>query len=77
MIISTQYIKPNVTIEKEVVRDKLFFVYNHQGNHYRLFNSFEQLKRFISNGVSSWIFECETEKTLITYMNNHEYKSNA
>jgi len=68
MIISSRYIKPNITIETEIASGKKIFIYNYKGIHYRLFDSFHRLNMFILTGINSWIFECESEKSLIAYM---------
>jgi len=39
MITKTQYIRPNITIETEIVGDEQYYVYNYQGIQYKVFDT--------------------------------------
>jgi hypothetical protein len=67
MITSTIYIKPNITIEHELIGSKRFYVHNYKGVHYRVFDSLMKLREFTLHGNETWIFECETENKLEKY----------
>ena len=64
MIEETEYIKPNVTIETELVGSERFYIYNYQGMHYRVFDSNVALNMFLSNESATWCFECDNELQL-------------
>ena len=68
MILATTYIRPNITIESEIIGQKKFYVYNYKGVHYRVFNSLRSLWDFTTREYKTWIFECETEKELDDYL---------
>lgn len=68
MIIKTTYIKPNITIEHDLVGLRKFYVYNYKGVHYRVFGSLMKLREFTTKERETWIFECETEKELEKYL---------
>ncbi len=70
MITSTKYIKPNITIETEHVGERTFYIYNYQGVHYRVFNSFSGLHNFVTNESKTWDFECDNEFQLEQYLKN-------
>lgn len=70
MITTTKYIKPNITIEYELVGLRKFYVYNYKGIHYRVFDSLIKLRDFILSGNETWIFDCETENKLDKYLNS-------
>lgn len=67
MIIATTYLKPNVTIESELVGSKKFYVYNYKGVHYRVFISLRNLQEFTTRDCETWIFECGTEIEIEKY----------
>ncbi len=75
MIISTTYIKPNITIERERVTSRYFYIYNYEGIHYRIFNSHVNLQKFLLAGSETWIFDCLTESELEDYLQNLVQKS--
>ncbi len=64
MIITTKYIRPNITIETELIGLRKFYIYNYKGIHYRVFNSLLSLSNFIVREYNTWVFECETEEEL-------------
>jgi len=68
MTLSTAYLKPNITIEAELIGSNKFYVYNYQGVHYRVFNSLMNLQKFIAKEYKTWIFECGTEDELEKYL---------
>lgn len=68
MITAIKYLKPNITIEIEIINAKKIYVYNYQGVHYRVFSSLKNLHSFMSNGVKTWNFECNNEEKLIKYL---------
>lgn len=68
MITATTYIRPNITIEYELIGLKKFYVYNYKGVHYRVFNSLKTLRDFLAKGCDLWIFECNTENELDKYL---------
>lgn len=68
MILATTYLKPNITIESELIGSKKFYVYNYKGVHYRVFNSLMNLQKFIVKEYKTWIFECGTEDELEKYL---------
>jgi len=68
MIMTTFYIRPNITVEVELIGANKFYVYNYKGIHYRVFNSLMNLRDFIITEDNTWIFECETEKNLERYL---------
>ena len=68
MISATTYLKPNITIETEIVESSKFYVYNYKGVYYRVFNSMINLQKFIKKEYKTWIFECSTEDELEKYL---------
>lgn len=70
MITATKYIKPNITIETELIGTEKFYVYNYKGVHYRLFSSLLGLHDFIAKGSKTWDFECDNELQLERYLEN-------
>lgn len=68
MILATAYLKPNITIQAELIGLNKFYVYNYQGIHYRVFNSLMNLQEFIAREYKNWIFECDTENKLEKYL---------
>ena len=72
MITATEYIKPNITIETEVVGTRKFYIYNYQGVHYRIFNSLLALRNFIGKEYKTWDFECSSELKLEQYLKKYE-----
>jgi len=71
MITFTEYLKPNITIETELIGKDRFYIYNYQGLHYRVFSSLATLNIFLNQEQTSWIFECETDAELESFL----YKS--
>jgi hypothetical protein len=69
MITETTYIRPNITIEHELVGSKMYFVYNFKGISYRVFNSLTTLNNYISGVTEACLFECNSEKELEKYFN--------
>lgn len=67
MLIKTTYLRPNITVELEIIKSKKFYVYNYQGVHYRVFNSLKNLQSFIKRGSDVWVFDCDTENQLEKY----------
>ena len=67
MITETTYLRPNVTIEHELVGSKMFSVYNFKGINYKVFNSLASLNDYTSGGNESCLFECHSEKALEKY----------
>lgn len=70
MIIDTEYIKPNITIETELIGAQKLYVYNYQGVHYRVFHSLLRLRDFITKESKTWNFECSNESQLEQYLEN-------
>lgn len=70
MTSATLYIKPNITIDSELIGSKKFYIYNYKGVHYRVFNSWLSLQDFIENENTTWIYECDTENALEKYFHN-------
>ena len=70
MILATTYLKPNVTIESELMESNKFYVYNYHGIHYRVFNSLMNLQKFIAREYKTGIFECGTEDELEKYLDS-------
>jgi len=70
MIIATKYIRPNITIETELIGTRKFYIYNYQGVHYRVFNSLLRLHDFITKESRTWNFECSDEFQLGQYLEN-------
>ncbi len=68
MITSTYYLRPNITIETELVGWTKFFIYNYQGIHYRVFRSLNDLSRFLMNGEDACSFDGLTEVELEKYL---------
>ena len=68
MITATTYIRPNITIDSEIIGLKKFYVYNYKGVHYRVFRSLISLRDFIASGNKTCIFECNTENELEKYL---------
>jgi hypothetical protein len=68
MIIATKYLRPNITIEYEMIDSKKYYVYNYQGVHYRVFNSLMSLGDFLFKEADTWIFDCCTEDELERYL---------
>ena len=67
-------IRSNITIEalQLPIPDngssrKLMFLYNYQGEHYRLFESFKALKMFLDTGANTCCFETEDEQEIDSY----------
>lgn len=48
----TTYIKPNLTLETILFKnsDKIFYIYNYQGKHFRLFTNLIDLISFFQSG---------------------------
>lgn len=59
MITATKYIKPNITIETELIGAQKLYVYNYQGVH-----------DFITKESKTWDFECSDEFQLKQYLEN-------
>ena len=68
MITSVKYLKPNITIETEIIKAGKVYVYNYQGVHYRVFNSLVNLHKFMKDEIKTWDFECDSEKNLEKYL---------
>ena len=68
MISATKYLRPNITIESEIVDSKKFYVYNYKGLHYRVFCSLMSLREFLLTGYKTWIYDCYTESELDKYL---------
>ncbi len=68
MILATKYLKPNITIESEIVGSKKYYVYNYKGVHFRVFNLLTGLRDFLYRGSNAWIFDCCTENELTKYL---------
>ena len=65
-LLDTDYLRPNRTIESILLSnnkgEKLVFVYNYEGVHFRLFLSLSQLIDFFNkDGASSFEFENENK----------------
>ena len=67
MTFATTYLKPNITIETELIGVRKFYVYNYQGINYRVFCSLINLQNFIKKGQATWSFECCVESDLEEY----------
>ncbi len=50
---TVEYITPNKTIEIVSIKnsDNLFYIYNYQGNHFRVFTELLSLIRFFQHGI--------------------------
>lgn len=68
MITATTYIRPNVTVDSEIVGSVKFYVLNYKGVHYRVFRSSKNLREFIISEHRTWIFECDSESELEQYL---------
>lgn len=68
MITSTKYIKPNITIDTELVGELKFYIYNYKGVHYRVFSSLLGLQTFVLKETKTWDFECGNEFQLEQYL---------
>lgn len=68
MITATKYIKPNITIETELIGTRKFYIYNYQGVHYRVFHSLRGLHDFVIKESKTWDFECSDEFHLEQYL---------
>lgn len=68
MIIATKYIRPNITIDSELIGTEKFYIYNYQGVHYRVFDSLDALNIFLNSEHTTWCFECETENELEKFL---------
>lgn len=68
MIIATKYMRPNITIETELVGSKKFYIHNYKGVHYIVFDLLKNLRDFVASGRESWIFDCVTENELEKYL---------
>lgn len=68
MITATQYIKPNITIEIELIGFDKFYIYNYQGVHYRVFNSLESLQMFLNDECFTCCFEFNSESELNKFL---------
>ncbi|OGF62627.1 hypothetical protein A2662_03765 [Candidatus Giovannonibacteria bacterium RIFCSPHIGHO2_01_FULL_45_33] len=69
MIYRTTYIRPNITIEHERIGQKKFYVFNHKGINYKVFQSLRKLRQFLEKRCETWIFECASEKELDRFYN--------
>lgn len=69
MIIDTEYIRPNITIETEQIGPRNFFVHNYKGVCYRVFDSFEKTNKFLDGESVQAVFECNTEEELECFFN--------
>jgi hypothetical protein len=71
--IKTFYIRNSRTLESTVVSSrnekKLFFIYNYEGLHYRLFDSKIEVRKFF-NGENAMFLEFEDDETLDFYLLN-------
>ncbi len=74
MIISTVYIEPNITVEREHVGTKYFYIYNYKGVHYRVFSSYMDLQEFLITERETWAFDCLTENELEKYLKSTNKK---
>ena len=64
MIISTDYILSNITIECENLGICSVYVYNYKGINYKVFKELIDLQEFISGSFEKFIYECNTEEEL-------------
>ena len=53
MTIVTKYIRPNITVDAELVGLNKFYVYNYKGVHYRIFDSLMNLRDFMASGYKT------------------------
>jgi hypothetical protein len=65
-LIEVEYIRPSRSIEVLLISkeglSKLFFLYNYEGFHFRLFSKISEMIKFFKNEHSDFIeFEEETE----------------
>ncbi len=67
MTIGIEYIRANITVEIEEIGTQLYYVYNYQGIHFRVFQTILDLSKFFADMSCTWIFECLTEEELEDY----------
>lgn len=69
---TVEYITPNKTIEIVSIKnsDNLFYIYNYQGNHFRVFTELLSLIRFFENGVEpkyAFVNDVEVDDFIASY----------
>ncbi len=69
--IDTHYLRPNRTIETIFIKniDKMVYVYNYEGNHFRLFTKLIDLIRFFQFGIEPKL-DFSNELDLDDYLTN-------
>ncbi len=67
MTIGFEHIRANIAVEIEEIGTQLYYVYNYQGIHFRVFQSILDLSKFLEDMSCTWIFECLTEGELEDY----------
>lgn len=70
--VDTYYLRASRTIETILVengnRQNLFFVYNYEGNHFRLFYSIDSLVNFFSCSDAEVYCDFETDEELDNFL---------
>lgn len=74
--LNTEYLRPSRTIETVLVSnfslEKIFFIYNYEGNSFRLFESHLSLLNFLNENETESDFIFETEEHLDSFLLNIE-----
>lgn len=72
--INTDYLRPSRTIETVLISnskfEKVFFIYNYEGNSFRLFFSHSALIDFFENNNSKCYFHFATDDELDFFLRN-------
>lgn len=70
MIINTEYICPNITIETFNTGKRHLYIYNYKGIQFRLFDSKHTLDQFMSFETNNCIREFSCESKLDFFLKN-------
>ncbi len=68
-VLNTQYLhSANRTIETISINNKVFYIYNHQGQYFRLFDQKEELGNYLDAKPYKMLCEFYSEEALDNYL---------
>ena len=68
-VIASSYFRADRSIDTLIINEEVYYVYNYEGWHFRLFNEVVEVIAFF-NGEKSHFVEFETEEELDNYIEN-------
>ena len=81
-IIEVNYLRPNRTVETILLTDlsdssrqKIVYVYNYEGYHYRVFDNLIELTKFFNNNEFKILKEYLKDHWVYNFLENHQFST--